>query len=101
MVSTETSEPIHDSNEDCDSHAPEAARESFHSAPYEHGARPAYLIWTDVESGEELGLELHASPEFVIDLVGQGFAPALEPRSGPETSRCTLVIRAERRSHDA
>lgn len=38
------------------------------------GASPVLLSWTDPEEGETLWVEMWATPEFVDDLLAQGFA---------------------------
>jgi hypothetical protein len=50
----------------------------------------AHLVWLDLESGDELSIELFGPRPFLEDLVAQGFllreAPTPERRSAPAES---------------
>lgn len=64
--------------------------------PHAAGAgRPAHLVWRDEESGERLSIELISSPEFLEDLIGQGFAVELDRPSVPSFPTCRIVTRSD------
>ncbi|MFO1009166.1 MAG: hypothetical protein U1F29_03805 [Planctomycetota bacterium] len=60
--------------------------------------RPVRLAWTDPEQGETLWIELWGSPEFVDDLVAQGFS--VRPVADDETAS-SLCVRIQHRPTSA
>lgn len=59
--------------------------------------RPVLLSWTDPEEGETLWVEMWATPEFVDDLLAQGFA--VRPIAEDETAS-SLFVRILHRGAD-
>lgn len=60
-------------------------------------AGPVLLSWTDPEEGETLWVEMWATPEFVDDLLAQGFA--VRPVAEDE-SASSLFVRILHRGAD-
>ncbi|MBK7874727.1 MAG: hypothetical protein IPJ77_03085 [Planctomycetes bacterium] len=53
--------------------------------------RPVRLAWTDPEEGETLWIELWGSPEFVDDLVAQGFRVQTLDEDETASSLCVRI----------
>jgi hypothetical protein len=58
----------------------------------------AHLVWLDLESGDELSIEIIGPQPFLEDLMAQGFAPRMDqPASGASHVTTGSVCRIEAR----
>jgi hypothetical protein len=69
----------------------------IHAAVEPSAESPVLLSWTDAEAGETLWVEMWATPEFVADLLAQGFE--VRPVAEDETAT-SLFVRILHRGAD-